>query len=84
MDPIGRVVMAGLAVLVVGTIVRALRTGELYSENMAFGLDDNPTLFGLGIVVHSGLAVFCGAMAAGYSVPEICTFVCGAKICLGK
>lgn len=84
MDPIGRFVMAGLAVFVAWTVFRALRSGTLYSEKMAFGLDENPIAFGLGIVVHAGLVVFCAAMAAGYPFPEFCTLICGKQICLGK
>jgi hypothetical protein len=76
MDPIGRGVMAGLAVFVVWTIVRALREGSLYSEKMEFTLDGNPVMFSLGLVVHAGIAAFCSALAAGYPMPEI-RQVCG-------
>lgn len=74
MDPIGRLVMGGLAVFVAWTIFRALRSGTIYSENMAFSLDENPLVFGLGIVVHAGIVVFCSAMAAGYTAPQIWQF----------
>lgn len=74
MDPIGRVVMAGLAVFVAWTVVRALRSGSLYSENMEFTVDGNPVMYSLGLVVHAGMAVFCAAMAAGYTPPEIGQF----------
>jgi hypothetical protein len=71
MDPIGRVVMAGLAVFVAWTVVRAIREGSLYSENMEFTIDGNPVMYSLGLIVHAGIVAFCAAMALGYTLPEI-------------
>jgi hypothetical protein len=74
MDPIGRIVMAGLAVFVAWTVFRALREGSLYSENMEFTSDGNPVMYWLGVVVHAGMAAFCVALAAGYTMPDIWQF----------
>jgi hypothetical protein len=74
MDPIGRAVMAGLALFVAWTVFRA-RSGVLYSENMASGLDENPVMFGLGDFVDAGMAVFCAAMAAGCTLTQISSFL---------
>jgi hypothetical protein len=74
MDPIGRVVMGGLALFVAWTVFRALRSGSLYSENMQFTSDGNPVMYSVGLVVHAGLAIFCAALASGYTMQEIWQF----------
>jgi hypothetical protein len=77
MDPISRMMMGGLAVFVAWTVLRAFRSGAVHSENLECTLEGNPLIFSLGVVVHAGLAVFCTALAAGYTVLDIWQFCAG-------
>src|SRR5262245_29012993 len=65
-----RVFMAALALFILWTMVRALRTGTIYSEGDGYGLDDRPVMFSLTFAVHAvGLAFFVW-LAAGYDAPS--------------
>ena len=70
MDPFGRLVMGGLAVFVVWTLVRAARTGVIYSEYRGFDINEQPTLYALAYVVHLAIVVAALGMAAGYTLDE--------------
>lgn len=65
MHPIGRVVFAGLAVFVVWTLVRACRSGTIFSRDIAFRLHEQPVLFSLAFTVHVLIALFLVWCAAG-------------------
>jgi hypothetical protein len=75
MDPIARVIMGGLGLFVAWTLLRAWRSGVIYSRGYSFDLNDRPIVFTLGFIVHIGIAVMCAAFAAGYSPNEIRQFV---------
>jgi hypothetical protein len=66
MHPIGRAVLAALAVLTVWSLVRALRTGRIFSEMRAYSIDEQPFLFSLTAAVHFvGIAYFAWLAAGG-------------------
>ncbi len=71
MDPIARVIMGGLGVFVAWTLLRAWRSGVIYSRGYRFDINDRPVIFALGFVVHVGIAVMCAAFAAGYNPGEV-------------
>jgi hypothetical protein len=70
MDPIGRVVMGGLAVFVAWTLVRAWQTGVIYSEGWGFDIHEQPTVYVLGYATHVLIVVAALGMAAGYTLAE--------------
>ena len=74
MDPIARVIMGGLGVFVAWTLLRAWRSGVIYSRGYSFAINARPVVFALGLVVHVGIVVMCAAFAAGYSPDELRRF----------
>jgi hypothetical protein len=70
MDPLGRMVMAGLVMFMIWTLVRGARTGVLYGEGWAVGVDRWPVLFAVDFALRSLLVVACLGLAAGYSLAE--------------
>jgi|NGEPerStandDraft_6_1074524.scaffolds.fasta_scaffold712239_1 hypothetical protein len=74
MDPIARVIMGDLGVFVAWTLLRAWRSGVIYSRGYSFDVNDRPVVFALGFVVHVGIVVMCAAFAAGYSPDEVRRF----------
>jgi hypothetical protein len=71
MNPYGRLVMAALAVFVLWTLVRAWRSGVIFSEGRGYAIDENPTIYSLGLAVHGGIAIYCALLAAGLTNTEI-------------
>ena len=71
----GRVVMGVLAVFVLWTVQRAWRSGVLYSRGTPYVLDDNPTMYTIGVVVHIAMAIYCAALAAGFTNAELWQFL---------
>ena len=65
MPAISQVIFAGLALLIVWTMVRGFRTGELYDEGWTLTANDQPIMFAVSIVVRAGLVVFLIWLAAG-------------------
>jgi hypothetical protein len=66
MHPIGRAVLAALAVLMVWSLVRALRSGKIFSEMRAYSIDEQPFLFSLTAGAHFlGIAYFAWLAAGG-------------------
>jgi len=66
MHPIGRAVLALMAVFMVWSLVRALRTGQIFDEVRAYSLDDQPFLFSLTAAAHFlGIAFFAWLAAGG-------------------
>ena len=62
---IGRVILGALAIFTVWTLVRALRSGTIFSQGAAFDVNDQPILFSLTLAVHAVVAVFFAWLAAG-------------------
>ena len=71
MDPIARVIMGGLGLFVAWTLLRAWRSGVIYSRGYSFDINDRPVVFALGFVVH---VVMCAAFETGYSPDEVRRF----------
>ena len=65
MNPVGRAVLAALAVLMVWSLVRTLRTGRIFSEMRAYSLDEQPFLFSLTAGVHFVGIFYFAWLAAG-------------------
>jgi hypothetical protein len=74
-DPIGRIMMGGLGLFVAWTLVRAWRSGVIYSRGFSFNVNNRPVLYTLGFVIHIGIVVICAAFAAGFSPNEVHQFV---------
>jgi hypothetical protein len=47
-----RALMAALAVFVVWMMIRACRSGTIFSEGTAFSAEEQPALFALGLAAH--------------------------------
>ncbi len=71
MHPAGRIICGALAVFILWTLVRALRSGVIYSEGYGFSLDESPMLFTLAAIVHAGGALFLAYLSAGYEMAAI-------------
>lgn len=61
-----RALMAALAVFVVWTMIRACRSGTIFSEGTAFSAEQQPALFALGLAAHGFIVAFLLWLAAGY------------------
>jgi hypothetical protein len=71
MNPYGRLVLGALAVFVAWTMVRAWRSGVIFSEGRGYDIDENPTIYSLGLAVHGGIVIYCAALAAGFTNADI-------------
>jgi hypothetical protein len=60
-----RALMAGLACFVVWTMVRAWRSGTIFSQGSAYSADEQPAVYALGLAAHGFGAVFLLWLAAG-------------------
>ena len=65
MPTISQLVFAGLAIVILWTLVRGFRSGMVYDEGWTFTANDQPMMFALSIVVRAGLVVFLMWLAAG-------------------
>lgn len=61
-----RALMAALAVFVVWTMIRACRSGTIFSEGTGFSAEQQPAIFALGLAAHGFIAAFLLWLAAGY------------------
>ena len=61
-----RALMAGLACFVIWTMIRAWRSGTLFSDGCAFSADEQPAIFALGLATHGGIVAYLLWLAAGY------------------
>ena len=59
MDPIARVIMAAFGLFVAWALLRAWRSGVIYSRGFGFDVSER-------LAVHVGIVVMCAAFAAGY------------------
>jgi hypothetical protein len=69
------VIIGGLGIFVAWTVLRAWRSGVLFSQGVGYDVNENPALYGFGILCHLGIVVFCAALAAGYLPSELWQFV---------
>src|SRR5262249_37314001 len=66
MHPISRAVMAAMAVLMVVTLVRAFRTGQISNDMATYTQDEQPFQFSIGIGVQVlGIAFFAWLASGG-------------------
>ena len=61
-----RALMAALAVFVVWTMIRACRSGTIFSEGAGYSAEQQPAVFALGLAAHGFIAAFLLWLAAGY------------------
>ena len=61
-----RALMAALAVFVVWTMIRACRSGTIFSEGVGYSAEQQPAVFALGLAAHGFIAAFLLWLAAGY------------------
>jgi hypothetical protein len=62
----GRVMLGVFALFIAWTIVRALRTGQVFSEGWGYSLDDQPMLYTGTVIVHAAGVVWFAWLAAEY------------------
>jgi hypothetical protein len=62
----GRVILGLLAVFIAWTILRAWRSGQVFSNGWGYSLDDQPILYTLTMAAHAGGVVWFLWLAAGY------------------
>jgi hypothetical protein len=67
----GRFIMAGLALFIVWTLVRAWRTSVIRDGIWTFDADDNPIMYAVAFGVRIGLVIFLAGCAAGYPPSEV-------------
>jgi hypothetical protein len=60
--------MASLAVFIAWTMLRAFRTGQVFSRGSGYTTDDQPTMFALIMLSHALMIFFCLWLAAGYDL----------------
>jgi hypothetical protein len=75
MDPIARVIMAAFGLFVAWTLLRAWRSGVIYSRGFGFDVNERPILYTLCFAVHVGIVAMCAAFAAGYLPHPVGEFV---------
>ena len=61
-----RALLAALAIFVVWTMIRACRSGTIFSEGVGYSAEEQPAIFALGLFVHGLCAAFLLWLAAGY------------------
>ena len=66
MPPLGQFVFACLAVFTAWTLIRASRSGRIFSRGIEFTVHEQPIVFSLVFAVHLVLVGFCVWCAFGY------------------
>lgn len=61
-----KIIFGALAIFTVCMVVRAMRTGRIYSRDVQFDLSDQPIRFSLVLAVQLMIVAFCVWCAAGY------------------
>ena len=61
-----RALMAALACFVAWTMIRAWRSGTIFSQGIGYSADEQPAIFALGLVAHGFCVAFLLWLAAGY------------------
>ena len=62
----GRIIMAAFALFIAWTLLRAWRTGRVYSGMWSFDADENPVMYGLMLAGHAFILALFVWTAAGY------------------
>jgi hypothetical protein len=58
-NPFGFVMLLALALWVAYTVVRALRSGEVFSRGMyRYGRDEQPFMYWMVVTIHAGIVVY--------------------------
>jgi hypothetical protein len=65
MPPVGSFMMGAFAVFIMWTLVRALRSGTIFSDGVAYDVNEQPTMFASMAVIHSIGAFLFAWLAAG-------------------
>jgi len=63
----GRFIMGAFALFVIATMVRAWRTGRIYSGMWSFDADESPFMYALMLAGHTFIVGLFVWTAAGYS-----------------
>jgi hypothetical protein len=66
----GRFIMGAFALFIVWTLMRAWRSGRIYSGMWRYNADDDPVMYTLMFTGHIFVVAVFAAGAAGYSPAE--------------
>jgi hypothetical protein len=66
MPPFARIIFGALAVFVIWTIIRAIRSGSVFTRGIEFNIDEQPFVYSLALGFHLLIAAFLVWCAAGY------------------
>jgi hypothetical protein len=65
MHPVGRIVVGALALFILWTLVRALRSRTIFSRGTAYDTNEQPMMFAFVAASHLIAILFFGWLAAG-------------------
>ena len=66
MSPLGSFMLGAFAVFIVWTLVRALRSGIIFSDGVAYDVGEQPVMFASMATIHGiGAALFAWLAACG-------------------
>jgi hypothetical protein len=65
MHPVGRIVVGALALFILWTLLRALRSGTIFSRGTAYDTNEQPMMFAVVAASHFIAILFFGWLAAG-------------------
>jgi hypothetical protein len=65
MDPIGRIVLGVFAAFILWTLIRALRSGIIFSRGTGYDSNERPMMFAFVAASHLIIICFFGWLAAG-------------------
>ena len=65
MDPIGRIVLGVFAAFILWTLIRALRSGIIFSRGTGYDSNERPMMFAFVAASHVIIICFFGWLAAG-------------------
>jgi uncharacterized membrane protein (DUF441 family) len=65
MDPIGRIVLGAFAAFISWTLIRALRSGKIFSRGVGYDTNERPLMFAFVAASHVLAVCFFGWLAAG-------------------
>jgi hypothetical protein len=70
MDPGGRIVVGVFALFILWMLVRALRSGTIFSRGVAYDTNERPMMFAFVAASHVIAICFFGWLAAGGDIAE--------------
>ena len=71
MPPVAILMMAGFAVYVTKTLVRALRSGVIFSDGIPYDAHERPAMFASMLVLHGGGALLFAMLAIGGGIAKL-------------